>query len=270
MSAPRSSKRRNLEKKPSQLQEECYYKILQIEKDADETEIKKAYRKLAMLWHPDKNKNDPERATEMFKLVAEAFEVLSDPEKRQVYNQYGRNGIKNGVSSNDVDFRGFQFDFSDAASIFEQFFGSDPFFQHQHGRKQRRGFGMTHMGPLGLFSDFGDFDGFASAGSPFGRDPFQEFDDSFFGGGFGGGNFSSTSFQTSSSSSSTGGMSKSTRTTTRIVNGQRVTQTETTIRYPDGRVETTANESVGSLQDGMNHASGRRRSRGGRSRLGWF
>lgn len=266
MSAPRSSKRRNLEKKPCHLENECYYKILQIGRDADETQIKKAYRKLAMRWHPDKNKNDPERATEMFKLVAEAFDVLSDPEKRQVYDKYGRNGIKNGVRSNDVDFGGFQFDFSDAASIFEQFFGNDPFFNH--GKKQRRGFGM---GPLsgGIFTDFGDFDAFAAA-APFGRDPFQDFEDSFFGGNFGGGNFSSTSFQTSSSSSSTGGISKSTRTTTRIVNGQRVTQTETTIRYPDGRVETTSNESVGSLQDGMAHGSGRRRSRGGRSRLGWF
>lgn len=271
MSSPRSSKRRNLERKPRTLENECYYKILQIQRDSDENDIKKAYRKLAMRWHPDKNKNDPERATEMFKLVAEAFEVLSDPEKRQVYDKYGRDGIKNGVRTNDVDFGGFHFDFSDAASIFEQFFSNDPFFNHVRRQNRaghsRRGFGMGPMSG-GLFADFGDFDAFATS-SAFGRDPFQDFiDDSFFGSGFGG-NFasSSTSFQTSSSSSACGGISKSTRTTTKIVNGQRVTKTETTIRYPDGRVETTANETVGTLEDG--YSSGRR-SRGGRNRLGWF
>lgn len=67
-----------------------YYKTLGISKGATDEDIKKAYRKQALKWHPDKNKSAA--AEEKFKEIAEAYEVLSDPKKREVYDQYGEEG----------------------------------------------------------------------------------------------------------------------------------------------------------------------------------
>ena len=70
-----------------------YYKILGLQsRGASEEDIKKAYRKMALKYHPDKNK--AAGAEEKFKEIAEAYEVLSDPKKRQVYDQYGEEGLK--------------------------------------------------------------------------------------------------------------------------------------------------------------------------------
>lgn len=69
-----------------------YYKILGIGKAAADDEIKKAYRKLALKFHPDKNKEPG--AEEKFKEIAEAYEVLSDKKKRDVYDKYGEEGLK--------------------------------------------------------------------------------------------------------------------------------------------------------------------------------
>lgn len=71
-----------------------YYKTLGIPKTATDEEIKKAYRKLALRYHPDKNKAS--NAEEKFKEVAEAYEVLSDKSKREVYDKYGEEGLKSG------------------------------------------------------------------------------------------------------------------------------------------------------------------------------
>lgn len=71
-----------------------YYKILGIPKTATDDEIKKAYRKLALRYHPDKNK--AANAEEKFKEVAEAYEVLSDKNKREVFDKYGEEGLKSG------------------------------------------------------------------------------------------------------------------------------------------------------------------------------
>ncbi|BFZ61507.1 Molecular chaperone (DnaJ super) [Saitoella coloradoensis] len=73
-----------------------YYKILGVPKSASDDEIKKAYRKLALKHHPDRNANDIEGAKKRFQEVSEAFEVLSDSEKRQVYDQLGEEGLKGG------------------------------------------------------------------------------------------------------------------------------------------------------------------------------
>uniref|UniRef100_A0A3B5K163 DnaJ heat shock protein family (Hsp40) member B5 n=1 Tax=Takifugu rubripes TaxID=31033 RepID=A0A3B5K163_TAKRU len=74
-----------------------YYKTLGIPKGANEEEIKKAYRRMALRFHPDKNKDA--NAEEKFKEIAEAYEVLSDPKKRAVYDQLGEEGLKTGGSS---------------------------------------------------------------------------------------------------------------------------------------------------------------------------
>lgn len=71
----------------------CYYEILEVERTADQETIKKAYRRLALQYHPDRNPDDPE-AEEHFKEAAEAYEVLRDPEKRQLYDMYGHDGLK--------------------------------------------------------------------------------------------------------------------------------------------------------------------------------
>ena len=97
------------------------YEVLGVGRDADERTIKKSFRSLARELHPDVNKHDPE-AEEKFKEAAEAYEILSDPERRSVYDRYGHDGLNSsGYSSN---FQGF----GSFADIFDAFFGGgDPF-----------------------------------------------------------------------------------------------------------------------------------------------
>jgi len=134
-----------------------YYEVLGVSKNASDAEIKSAYRKKALEWHPDRNKS-PE-AVEKFKEINKAFEVLSDPKKRELYDQYGeaafeRGGFGGASSSTgnyyeqgpfrvytnfggENPFEGFDFGgFSDPFDIFEQFFGfSSPF---GRGKRKRR------------------------------------------------------------------------------------------------------------------------------------
>lgn len=95
-----------------------YYEILGVSRNASEQEIKKAYRKQALKYHPDKNPND-KQAEEKFKMAAEAYEVLSNQEKRQIYNQYGHEGLKAQGGPSDFDPGVFR-DFED---ILGDFFG---------------------------------------------------------------------------------------------------------------------------------------------------
>jgi molecular chaperone DnaJ len=105
---------------------EDYYKILGIDNGADKKDIKKAYRKLALKYHPDKNPS--KSAEEKFKDISEAYAVLSDEQKRKMYDTYGHAGIDQQYSTEDIFrgadfgdiFGGMGFDFND---IFEQFFG---------------------------------------------------------------------------------------------------------------------------------------------------
>src|SRR5215472_4969742 len=96
-----------------------YYEVLGVSRTASEDEIKKAFRKLAFQFHPDRNKEKGAEAH--FKEINEAYEVLSDPDKRQVYDRFGHAGIGAGAGANG-DFGNFGFGAS-FAEIFEQFFG---------------------------------------------------------------------------------------------------------------------------------------------------
>ncbi|CAI8030215.1 DnaJ homolog subfamily B member 6-A [Geodia barretti] len=79
-----------------------YYDLLGVERDASPEEIKKAYRKMALKWHPDKNPDSVEEADKVFKLVAEAYEVLSDTEKRRMYDLHGKEGLKDRMGESHV------------------------------------------------------------------------------------------------------------------------------------------------------------------------
>ncbi len=96
-----------------------YYEVLSVPRDAGEEDIKKSYRKLAMRYHPDRNPGDKE-AEERFKEAAEAYEVLRDREKRQIYDQFGHEGLE---GTGFRGFRGFDDIFSSFGDIFEDFFG---------------------------------------------------------------------------------------------------------------------------------------------------
>ncbi len=96
-----------------------YYEILGISRTAREEEIKKAYRKLALKYHPDRNPNDKD-AEERFKEAAEAYEVLRDREKRQIYDRFGHEGLEGRGFRG---FAGFEDIFSSFGDIFEDFFG---------------------------------------------------------------------------------------------------------------------------------------------------
>ena len=84
-----------------------YYAVLGVGKDASDGEIKKAYRRLAMKYHPDHAKGDP-KAEEQFKKISEAYAVLSDKEKRRQYDRFGSEGFRQQYSQEDI-FRNFDF-----------------------------------------------------------------------------------------------------------------------------------------------------------------
>jgi molecular chaperone DnaJ len=96
-----------------------YYRILGVSRDASADDIKKNYRKIAMQYHPDRNPGDKD-AEEKFKLASEAYEVLRDPNKKEIYDRYGIEGLK---GTGFTGFRGFEDIFSTFGDIFEDFFG---------------------------------------------------------------------------------------------------------------------------------------------------
>lgn len=108
-----------------------YYEILGVPRNATLEEIKKAYRNLALKYHPDRNPDDPE-AEEKFKEISEAYQVLSDPEKRALYDRYGYEGV---ASSGGVGFRDIEDIFSHFEDLFSDFFGFSGF-----GFRRRRGY----------------------------------------------------------------------------------------------------------------------------------
>ncbi|CAG9114373.1 unnamed protein product [Plutella xylostella] len=240
-----------------------YYRVLGVTRTASEGEIKKAYRKLALKWHPDKNPDNPDEATKRFKEISEAYEVLSDESKRKVYDgrgsgahshryagkggvnghrhfsfrgffgdtpfhrfferkrrvydQYGKEGLsasrgRRSHVDDDYEFgyAGFPFTFRDPEDVFREFFGGSPFADllaemngHGHHRSGRRGHPGSSL-TSSLFSPFrmaGLDDMFAHNGNSF------------------------TSFSTFNSSLAGPGSvnMRSTTTSTRVVNGKKIT-----------------------------------------------
>lgn len=123
-----------------------YYEILGIDRDADDATIKSAYRKKAMQFHPDRNPGNKE-AEEQFKEATEAYEILKDPQKRQIYDQYGHAGLGQGAGGYggyggfggfDIAdaLRAFMRDFGGGGSIFDEFFGGG---RADDRRRTRRG-----------------------------------------------------------------------------------------------------------------------------------
>ncbi|CAA0823625.1 DNAJ heat shock family protein [Striga hermonthica] len=151
-----------------------YYKLLQVDKNANDDDLKKAYRKLAMKWHPDKNPNNKKEAEAMFKQISEAYEVLSDAQKRAVYDQYGEEGLKGqGMPPPDAGGPGgatffqtgdgpnvYRFNPRNANDIFAEFFGfSSPFGGMGSGGGMRGGSrfsGGSMFGGDDIFSSFGE------------------------------------------------------------------------------------------------------------------
>ncbi|KAK7794778.1 hypothetical protein R5R35_004119 [Gryllus longicercus] len=247
-----------------------YYRVLEVQRSASTADIKKAYRKLALKWHPDKNPDNLDEATKRFKEISEAYEVLSDEtkrrmydqrgqrsssrpsrtspfsfhgfhfdspfrrffeKKRRVYDQYGKEGLAGGTRGGryrqdgaDMDFDiggfgmgGFPFTFRDPEEVFREFFGNSPFqefFPEMAGRdRQRRGarsqdtaVSSRFMSPFSFGLGF-DLDDMMSMGM----------------GGHGGFTSFSSVMSTAGGTGSTGGNVKRTSTSTRFVNGKKIT-----------------------------------------------
>ncbi|CAJ1418643.1 unnamed protein product [Effrenium voratum] len=190
-----------------------YYAVLGVGPDASEAEIKKAYRKEALKWHPDKNPDNKVAAEQKFKAVAEAYEVLSSPEKRALYDRGGKEAVSGGPSF--AGARGM-----DAAfNIFEQAgrLGAETLALGLGDLVARALAGVLRAEVLGASPEISRAGGMGGFGA---------FNDDFFKGGV----------------SSLAGM----------VNGKKVTVTEKTVRKPDGTVETTRTESDGTDSGGKN------------------
>jgi molecular chaperone DnaJ len=121
-----------------------YYDVLGLHREASAADIKSAYRKLALQYHPDKNPDDP-TAEERFKEAAEAYGILSDPDKRARYDRFGHAGVNNGPGSSNA--QGFT-DINDIFSAFGDIFGGTAFGE-MFGGTRARGRGRRQRGEGG-------------------------------------------------------------------------------------------------------------------------
>ncbi|XP_027359661.1 dnaJ homolog subfamily B member 1 isoform X1 [Abrus precatorius] len=143
-----------------------YYNILKVNRNASDDDLKKAYKRLARIWHPDKNPVNKTEAEAKFKRISEAYDVLSDPQKRQIYDLYGEEALKSGQfpppsqsSSSSSSSRAFQnhhhrqnattsfrFNPRDADDIYAEFFGADAADVGAGASSRRDGFFRTSNG----------------------------------------------------------------------------------------------------------------------------
>ena len=143
-----------------------YYKVLGVSRNATEDELKKAYRKLALKYHPDKNKE--KGAEDKFKEIGEAYEVLSDKQKREIYDKYGEEGLKGGVPGGGGGSGGFESGgqnytwtyHGDPNATFASFFGGSNPFETMFNLGGHGGHGFRHGGPEPMDIDADDFGGF--------------------------------------------------------------------------------------------------------------
>ena len=192
-----------------------YYAILGVSKTATEGEIKKAYKKLAMKWHPDKNRDNQKVAEVKFKEISEAYQVLTDKNKRA---QYDNRGKYTKFDSSD-----FGFAFTNARDLFKDFF-NDGFFDDED-------------------MDFFGFD----------KNNFNIKADDFF-------------VNSLKRGSKGGSFSKSVSTTTKTVNGKRVSVVKTTIVNPDG----TKHEEIKEETDDMGKNKNMKHITGSKARKSLF
>lgn len=174
-----------------------YYDVLKVPKSATDDDLKKAYRKLAMKWHPDKNPDKKKEAEAKFKQVSEAYEVLSDAEKRKIYDQLGEEGLKGQVPPEAAAHAAggpggaqyFRFNPRNAEDIFSEFFGGASPFGGMGGGMG----GMGGMGPgvkVRMGNGMGGMGGMGSQSFGMGGDSFQTmYSDDFGMGGMGGQSF---------------------------------------------------------------------------------
>ena len=120
-----------------------YYEVLGVRRDADDTQIKKSFRRLARELHPDQNPDDPQ-TEERFKELAEAYEVLSDADKRRVYDSYGHEGLRSGGQAPNFD------GFGSMSDIFSAFFGGGGFESAFGGGGGRRRGGPAPGGDIAV------------------------------------------------------------------------------------------------------------------------
>ncbi len=123
-----------------------YYEVLEVTRDADEATIKKAFRRLARELHPDVNSHDPQ-AEEKFKEAAEAYEVLSDPQRRATYDRFGHEGLRSGGYA--PNFEGF----GSVADIFDAFFGGSGAFGDIFGGGGVRARGPAQGGDIAVAAE---------------------------------------------------------------------------------------------------------------------
>ena len=118
-----------------------FYQLLGVPRDASSDDIKKAYRKLALKYHPDRNQGGSKETEERFKEATEAYEVLRDSEKRAVYDRYGQRGLKRGAGGPAGGF-----DFTDAIDVFMRDFGGFDGLEDLFGGRQRSSSGAPRKG----------------------------------------------------------------------------------------------------------------------------